>query len=98
MKGKADGTKLGEVDDTAESCAATWQDLGMLESWVEGNLMRFNKYKCGVLRLQGNNCMHQYRLGAHLLESSSADKDLGVLVDNRWPMSQQCATVARKCK
>ncbi|PKU36398.1 hypothetical protein llap_13297 [Limosa lapponica baueri] len=38
--------------------------------------------------------MHQYKSGADLLESSSVGKDLGVLVDNRMTMSQQCALVA----
>ncbi len=40
--------------------------------------------------------MHRYRSGADLLERSSAEKELGVLVDNRLAMSQQCTLVAMK--
>jgi len=58
--------------------------------------MRFNKGKCRVLHLGRNNPMHQYKLGADLLESISVERDLGVLVDDRLTMSQHLVLVAKK--
>ena len=49
--------------------------------------MRFNNSKCRVLYPERNNHMHQYSLGDDLLEIGSAEKDLGVLVDNNLAMS-----------
>jgi len=48
------------------------------------------------LHLGRNNPMHQYRLGVNLLESSSVERDMEVLEDDRLTMSQQCALAAKK--
>ncbi|KAJ7425279.1 hypothetical protein BTVI_03386 [Pitangus sulphuratus] len=52
--------------------------------------------KCRVLHLGKNNPRQQYRLGADLLENSSLEKDLGVMVDHKLSMSQKRVLVARK--
>ncbi|XP_064512720.1 sterile alpha motif domain-containing protein 1-like [Pseudopipra pipra] len=58
-------------------------------------MMNFSKGKCKVLHLSKNNSMHQYRLVASCLENSFEDKNLGVLVDNKLTMSQQCTLAAK---
>ncbi|CAM5106274.1 unnamed protein product, partial [Eretmochelys imbricata] len=84
----ADDTKLGGEVDMLEG-------RDKLEDWAKRNL-RFNKGKYRVLHLGRKNPMHCYRLGTEWLGSSSAEKDLGVTVDEKLDMSQQCALVAKK--
>jgi len=82
------------VTDTPESGAAIPRELNSLEKWADRNLVKFNKGKCKVLHLGRISPIHQYMLGATQLESSFAKKGLGILVETKLNMSQQCAFTA----
>ncbi|KAJ7404189.1 hypothetical protein WISP_146848 [Willisornis vidua] len=56
--------------------------------------VKFNKAKGKVLHLDWGNPKHKYRLGGEHIESSPGEKGLGMLVDRKFSMTQQCTQLA----
>ncbi|PKU48010.1 rna-directed dna polymerase from mobile element jockey-like [Limosa lapponica baueri] len=94
----ADDTKLSGEGDSLEGRVTLQEDLDKLEEWANKNLMKFNNDKCKLLHLGKHNPGVQHRLVSTRLGSSSAERDLRVLVDNKFNMTEQCAAATKKAK
>ncbi|KAJ7421925.1 rna-directed dna polymerase from mobile element jockey-like [Pitangus sulphuratus] len=83
-----DDIKLSGPGDSLHGRDAILRDLDRLERWVPATeLTKFNKAEYEVLHLGQTNPQYQYRLEAELVKRNPAEKDLGILVDEKFGVS-----------
>lgn len=72
-------------EELATISALNTEDLDRLERWTEKMCLKFNKGKCR----KEEKPLELVQAGTDPLESSSAQKDLGVLEDNKLSKSHR---------
>ena len=71
-------------------------DLTRLVQWSETWLMSFNIEKCILIHLSHNNRQITYNMGQTELQTSSVEKDLGMLVDDRLNFKKHVSNAVNK--
>lgn len=56
--------------------------------------MKYNSDKCRVIHLRRNNQPYECKIGDNWLNGNTIEKDIGVLVDNKFNKSLQCDDAA----
>ena len=77
----ADDTKAYSAVSTSEQHSSLQNNIDKLLKWTEDWQIKFNSSKCKVLHLGKNNPMHNYSMEGNVLETTDAEKDLGVYID-----------------
>ena len=59
--------------------------------------MNFNLDKCKMMHIGNKNKLFdEYAIGGHMLEKVEEEKDLGVIINDKFKVERQCAMVANK--
>ena len=81
----ADDAKILRRITDENSCESLQKDIDTLNNWSNTWSMEFNSKKCHVVRFgdSKNRPIHPYRLGEEALDTSTREKDLGVIFNNK---------------
>ena len=86
----ADDTKLSRIIETWSDCDILQRDIDTLNNWCISNKMKFNTDKCKVLTVAKSEpmftnelpfCKYPYTLGDKILDYTSCEHDLGILIN-----------------
>ena len=91
----ADDTKLVRGIKSYKDYYELGEDLSKLYKWSEDWQMSFNLDKCKVMHIGVNNNCSSYSMGDRDLGEVDEEKDLGVIINNRFKVDKQCAKVSK---
>jgi hypothetical protein len=92
----ADDTKWGRCVDRDVDKARFQMEIDSLTEWSHTWQLHFNTDKCKIMHLGRNNSKETYTMDGHVLETTRAEKDIGVMVQDDLKPSLHCAKVAAK--
>ena len=93
----ADDTKWGRCVDSVEDTEKFQEGINRLEQWSRTWQMQFNTSKCKVMHLgRRGNPGHVYMMGDTVLENTTSEKDIGVMVQDSLKPSLHCAKAAAR--
>ena len=92
----ADDTKLYNKANLPGTVLALQDDVNRALKWSAEWQLPFNIDKCAVLHIGSNNPLHDYTMGGLVLKKTSAERDLGVIIDGELKFRQQAATAISK--
>ena len=78
----ADDTKIYASVDSISGKEELQDSIDRLQKWSEDWQIKFNSTKCKVLHIGKNNPKYEYFMNGMKLEETTAEKDLGVVVDS----------------
>ena len=87
----ADDTKVFRVIKSGEDHRILQKDLNSLMDWARKWQMEFNPTKCHAIRF-GQGPTPGYTIGGDLLEDSTCEKDVGVMVSSNLKFQEQAAS------
>ena len=92
----ADDTKWGRCVDRQEDRERFQMEIDRLGQWSRTWQLHFNTSKCKVMHLGKKNAKKDYTMDGSVLESTAAEKDIGVMIQDTLKPSLHCAKTAAK--
>ena len=72
--------------------SALQRDLTKVQEWAERWKMDFNIGKCKVMHIGNKNPKNVYSMGGNELETTNAERDLGVTIDYQFDLRKHSSS------